>query len=441
MRASKSLSATSYPRDSNRVWQWQGWTVTTHDTARCRVCGQTLTASQPVCPSCGALPELHTERVIITGQRQLALNGDTISLPALLAIVEASVTFWRHQYDHTTGVAREQAAQALRELSQILTSLAHQIAQGRETVRITSRLPAQRHYPLACPFCGRGNRAGARFCVSCGAVLQPPQPILTPLPSLQAQIAGRSHIGQVRQINEDTVYAGAFSRGDEPIGALLLVADGMGGAAAGEVASQLASSAVKTFLQQALNQNLPDDDAGWLALIRLAVQAAHQQVLTAAHTNRQHAGMGTTLTIALTTGRRAYLGHVGDSRAYLITPGTAGESPSWQQLTTDHTIVARLVDIGQLSPEAARSHPQRHILYRSLGANQPLEIDTRIQPLATGDILLLCSDGLYNHVADEELAELAIAHTPAQAAAELIDLANRRGGQDNISVVIARFAD
>jgi len=413
--------------------------VTTQESAQCRRCGHPLGAGQRVCPNCGAVLDIHPERVIVTGERQLALTADTISLRDLLAIVEAGVGFWRQQYEDSSGVAREQAAQALRELSQILANLAQQIAQGRETVRISSHPPSQRRYPLACPFCGRGNRAGARFCVSCGATLQPPRQTPAPPQPLHAQIAVRSHIGQVRQLNEDTAYAGTFSRGDEPLGALLLIADGMGGAAAGEVASQLAAGAVKTFLQRALNETLPGDDESWLALIRAAVHAAHQQVVAAAHTDSRRSGMGTTLTIALTFGRRAYLAHVGDSRAYLITPGGTGEPPSWQQLTTDHTIVARLVDIGQLSPEAARSHPQRHILYRSLGADQPLEADTRALPLAPGDILLLCSDGLFNHVADAEMANLAVAHQPAQATAELIDLANRRGGQDNISVVIARF--
>lgn len=415
--------------------------MATQDIGRCRVCGKAIGTAQQACPHCGTPLAPYPEQVVVTGERQLALTADTISLPDLLAIVEAGVAFWRRRYEHSTGVAREQAAYALRELSQILTSLAQQIAQGRERVQITSRLPAQRRYPLACPLCGRGNRAQARFCVSCGMALRPSQRASVSPPPLQAQIAVRSHVGQVRSLNEDTVYAGTFSRGDEPLGVLLLVADGMGGAAAGEVASQLAAETVKTFLRQALNETLPADEERWLALLRAAAQAAHEQVAAAARTDQRRAGMGTTLTLALAIERRAYLAHVGDSRAYLITPGSINEPPIWQQLTTDHTLVARLVDIGQLSPEAARAHPQRHILYRSLGADQPLQADTRVQPLAPGDILLLCSDGLYNHVTDEELAQLAVAHQPARAATELIELANRRGGQDNISVVLARFTN
>ncbi|WP_322488286.1 protein phosphatase 2C domain-containing protein [Chloroflexus sp.] len=415
--------------------------MATQDIERCRVCGKATGKAQQVCPHCGAPLDPFPERVIVTGERQLALTADTISLHDLLAIVEAGVAFWRRRYESSTGVAREQAAYALHELSHILASLAQQIAQGRETVQITTRLPAQRQYPLACPLCGRGNRSQARFCVSCGAVLQPSRRASIPPPPLQAQIAVRSHIGQVRTVNEDTVYAGAFSRGDEPLGALLLVADGMGGAAAGEIASQIATETVKISLQQALNKALPDHDDDWLALLQAAAQAAHEQVAAVARADQQRAGMGTTLTVALAVGRRAYLAHVGDSRAYLITPGSADEPPAWQQLTTDHTIVARLVDIGQLSPAAARTHPQRHILYRSLGADQPLAADTRAQPLAPGDILLLCSDGLYNHVSDDELARLAVSQPPDRAAAALIELANQRGGHDNISVAIARFSN
>lgn len=414
--------------------------MVTHKRGQCRICGKATGAAQQVCPHCGAPLSVLPEQVIVTGERQLTLTADTISLRDLLVIVEAGVAFWRRQYENSAGVAREQAAQALNELSQILASLAQQIRQGRETVRITTRLPAQRRYPLACPHCGRGNRAGARFCVSCGAALQPPWQA-TPLPPpLQAEIAVRSHIGRVRQMNEDTAYAGRFSLGDEPFGYLLLVADGMGGATAGEVASQLASDTIKSFLQRELNTTLPTTDDGWLSLLRAAVQTAHRDIVAAARSDPQRADMGTTLTLALIIHRRAYIAHVGDSRAYLITPGTGDETPVWHQLTTDHTIVARLVDVGQLGPEEARTHPQRHILYRSLGADQPLEIDTLVQPLATGDVLMLCSDGLFNHVTDEELAQMAIVHEPSLAVSGLIDLANQRGGSDNISIVLARFA-
>ncbi len=414
--------------------------MTTHVQGQCRVCGKTVGATQQVCPYCGALLIPLPEQVIVTGERQLTLTGDTMSIRDLMIIVEAGIAFWRRQYEASTGVVREQAGKALRELSQILASLAHQIGQGRETIRITTRLPAQRQYPLVCPLCGRGNRAGARFCVSCGSPLSAPWQISPPLPPLKTRIAVRSHVGQVRSTNEDTVYAGMFSLGEQqPFAALLLVADGMGGAAAGEVASQLASETIKTFLQQTLNETLPDTDEQWLACLQGAMQAAHERIVAAARADPRRAGMGTTATLALITHRHAYLAHVGDSRAYLITPGTGDEAPVYIQLTTDHTIVARLVDIGQLSPEAARTHLQRHILYRSLGADQPLAIDTHVQPLAAGDVLLICSDGLYNHVTDEELARLALADEPIQAASALIDLANQRGGHDNISVALARI--
>ncbi len=413
--------------------------MTAANSRRCPVCGQAIDPARQTCPHCGTPAPVIPERIALAGDRQLSLSGDTLSLRELLAIVEAGIAFWRRRFEDSEGLAREQAAASLRDLSLILSGLAQQIAQGRETVRITGRLPTQRRYPLACPLCGRGNRANARFCVSCGAALKPPWRPATPPRPLRADIAGRSHTGRVRPINEDSVYAGLFSRGDEPIGLLLLIADGMGGMAAGEVASHMAVETVKTALQVALANDVPASSDQWLAILRAAAQQANERIYAAAQADRQRSGMGTTLTVALASGRSVYLAHAGDSRAYLITPGTTDESPVWQQLTTDHTIVARLVDIGQLSPEAARAHPQRHMLYRSLGAGLQLDIDTRSQPLAPGDILLLCSDGLFTHVGDDEMAHIVARRDPALACADLIALANQRGGDDNISVAIARF--
>jgi protein phosphatase len=149
--------------------------------------------------------------------------------------------------------------------------------------------------------------------------------------------------------------------------------------------------------------------------------------------------MGTTLTLLLVVGSRAHLAHAGDSRAYLVhAEGVADDGLPWLQLTSDHSLVARLVDIGQLDAEEARKHPQRNIIYRALGTQASIETDTSSQPLGVGDCLLLCSDGLTAHVNDDELARMTLAAPePAHACEQLIELANQRGGSDNISVVIA----
>jgi serine/threonine protein phosphatase PrpC len=150
--------------------------------------------------------------------------------------------------------------------------------------------------------------------------------------------------------------------------------------------------------------------------------------------------MGTTITVAVVIGKRAHVAHVGDSRAYLLNAaGVHGEGVTWTQLTHDHTIVARLVDIGQLTADEARTHPQRHMVYRSLGTDPTTDVDTLSQALAPGDVLLLCSDGLVNEVEDVELARIVLEGQSGPRICErLIGLANERGGRDNISVVIAR---
>nr|WP_245860459.1 Stp1/IreP family PP2C-type Ser/Thr phosphatase [Candidatus Chloroploca asiatica] len=381
------------------------------------------------------------EEIALSGGRRLHLAPDTLSLPELLAVVESGVTFWRQRLASTDGVARATAAAAIKDLSQILDSLATQIALGRETVQVTGCLPAQRLFPLPCAICGRGNRASARYCIACGTPLRPDLqtvPRVSPLPRLQ--IASRTDIGMVRPVNEDTFYTGEFTTADDTIGTLLIVADGMGGHQAGDVASTLATTTLKTYLVKALSYGVPTTDAGWHELLQRAVLQANQIVYQHAQTHANQQGMGTTMTVALVVGRRVHLGHVGDSRAYLINPaGVVNEGLPWVQLTTDHSLVARLVDIGQITPAQARMHPQRNVVYRSLGGDPTLEVDTRSHALAPGDTLLLCSDGLVNHVEDEELARMVLnASSVAQACAQLVARANEGGGKDNITVVMAR---
>ncbi len=407
----------------------------------CTTCGAPLAASARYCTRCGAPAGDEPEEVMLPGGRRLRLSADTLSLRELLAVVESGVLYWRQRLESAEGVAREQAAVAIKELSQILDSLATQIAQGREVVRVTGRLPAARQAPRPCPLCGRGNRDEAKYCVACGAPIRPGVRPPTRLPPpLTMTIATRTDVGMARRLNEDTIYAGEFTTADGALGTLLLVADGMGGHQAGDVASALACAAVKAHLTEGLSAGVPADDAAWHALLGAAVAAANREVYDQARQNQAQAGMGTTMTVAVLAGRRAHLAHVGDSRAYLLNPaGVSGESLTWQQLTSDHSLVARLVDIGQITAEEARVHPQRNVVYRSLGGDPTVEVDTASQALAPGDVLLLCSDGLVNHVEDGELARIVFDEPSAARACErLTALANERGGKDNISVVVAR---
>lgn len=408
----------------------------------CTNCGMLLKAGVRFCTRCGAAVAAEAEEIALAGGRRLHLSADTLSLRELLAVVEAGVLYWRRRLESDEGVARERAAAAIKELSQILDSLATQIAQGRETVRVTGHLPPQLLAPQPCSLCGRGNREGAKYCIACGAPLRPGvRPAMTPPAPLSLSIAARSDVGRVRALNEDTFYAGEFARADGAVGTLLLVADGMGGHEAGEVAARLARDGLKQALTAALSVGVPADDTAWHALLRRSVAEANRQIFDHARANPGRRGMGTTLTVAVLAGRRAHLAHVGDSRAYLINAqGLGGEGLTWSQLTMDHSLVARLVDIGQLTPEQARNHPQRNVVYRSLGSDPTVEVDTLSQALAPGDQLLLCSDGLVSHVEDAELVAITLAERSADRACErLVALANERGGTDNISVVLARL--
>jgi PPM family protein phosphatase len=415
--------------------------LTDQGARACTTCGAVLAAGVRYCTRCGAAVAGESEEVALAGGRRLHLSADMLSLRELLAVVESGVLYWRQRLESDEGVARERAAAAIKELSQILDSLATQIAQGRETVRVTGRLPPLREAPRPCPLCGRGNRESANYCIACGAPLRPGLRPVAPPPPLRLSIAARSDVGRVRALNEDTLYAGEFASTDGVLGTLLLVADGMGGHQYGEVAAALARDGLKQALTAALSAVVPADDAGWHELLRQGVAAANRHVYAQAQASPGHHGMGTTLTVAVIIDGRAHLAHVGDSRAYLINPqGLAGEGRTWIQLTTDHSLVARLVDIGQLTPAQARDHPQRNVVYRSLGSDPSVEVDTLSQALAPGDLLLLCSDGLVSHVEDDELARVSLAERSADRACErLVALANERGGSDNISVVIARI--
>ncbi|MCX7790687.1 MAG: Stp1/IreP family PP2C-type Ser/Thr phosphatase [Chloroflexaceae bacterium] len=420
--------------------------MTLQGSPACPMCGAPLAPGARFCVRCGALAfpaAANADEIALSGRQRVQISAGALSLRELLAVVESGVFYWRQRLERADGVAREQAVAAIKDLSQILDNLATQIAQGRETIRITGRLPPRRRAPRPCPLCGRGNRQAARYCMACGAPLHPGQRAEpSRLPARRLAIAARTDRGAVRPVNEDTVYAGEFTAGHSSIGTLLVVADGMGGHQAGDVASSLAVATLKQALTDALNASLPEDDQAWHALLRGAVQEANRQVYAQARADAARRGMGTTLTVAVVTETRAHLAHVGDSRAYLLNPaGVTGEGSIWTQLTIDHTLVARLVDIGQLTPEQARVHPQRHMLYRSLGTDPVTEVDVLSQALAAGDVLVLCSDGLVNHVDDGELARIVL-ETPGEdlACERLIALANERGGQDNISVVIARIS-
>jgi PPM family protein phosphatase len=224
---------------------------------------------------------------------------------------------------------------------------------------------------------------------------------------------GLSHRGRRRRHNEDAYVV-------QP--PLFAVADGMGGAKAGEVASALAADAV---------QESGNDGESGEARVAALIEEANRRVFRRASEDREASGMGTTMTVALVEGDEVAIGHVGDSRAYLIRDGRL------EQLTDDHSLVAELVRSGKLTPEEAETHPQRSVITRALGTEADVDVDTFSVRSAPGDLFLLCSDGLTSMVDDETILD-AVERNRAdleEAAKALINAANRGGGEDNITVV------
>ncbi|MCA1822889.1 MAG: protein phosphatase 2C domain-containing protein [Frankia sp.] len=231
--------------------------------------------------------------------------------------------------------------------------------------------------------------------------------------------AARSHVGMIREGNEDAAYAGPR---------VLAVADGMGGHAAGEVASAVAVASVSSL-------DSGDGDRDLLDALRSAVLEANAQLRDMVAADRDLDGMGTTITALLTDGPRAGLVHVGDSRAYLLRDGKLA------QLTRDHTFVQQLVDEGRIEARDASSHPQRHLMTRALDGRDGLELDLSMREVLPGDRYLLCSDGLSGVVTDDTMAQALGAPDVQQAVDQLVDLALKAGGPDNITCVVAEAID
>jgi protein phosphatase len=227
-----------------------------------------------------------------------------------------------------------------------------------------------------------------------------------------------SDTGRRRRRNEDNYVVAP---------PLFAVADGMGGAQAGEVASRLAASALEG-----------EDSDGLQGLERLdaLIQEANRRIYDRASTDPSASGMGTTMTAALVEGMTVVIGHVGDSRAYLV----RGEQ--MEQLTEDHSLVNELLKSGRLSEEEAHVHPQRSVITRAVGTDPDVDVDGFTIEAEEGDVFLLCSDGLTDMVADEEILELVHRHRDDldRAVKSLVAAANRGGGEDNITAVAFRIS-
>ncbi len=244
------------------------------------------------------------------------------------------------------------------------------------------------------------------------------------------KIFGRSDKGIERVRNEDNLYYRTYNNDF----ALVAVADGMGGHAAGEVASRIAVESLSDFLPVFDDNEEPIDyDAVDLSdKVADIIRSINRNIYLESKVDRSKNGMGTTLTMGLINGQRAVIGHVGDSRVYHLS------GKLMQKVTSDHTVVAEMLKDGRITREEMSNHPRRHMLTRALGTSATVEIDLESVSLEKGDILLFCTDGLTSLVNEEEIKQVITdkAGDPKKAVEFLIALANNRGGFDNITIVI-----
>jgi protein phosphatase len=252
--------------------------------------------------------------------------------------------------------------------------------------------------------------------------------------------AGLSDVGRRRKSNEDSFAIAAEHN-------LFVVADGMGGHAAGEVASRLAVESIERHISGSDPRKEPTVPASFRTVsgeeaslavparrVLNAIRLANQEIVRSVRKDSSMRGMGTTVVIAYIHGGRAFIGSVGDSRAYLV------RGSAIRQLTSDHTFVNEQVRAGTLSASEARRHPARNILTRAVGSQDDVEPDLVEQDLKAGDVILLCSDGLTTMVEDGDILQTVLSHPddPEAGCRALVDLANDRGGDDNVTVVLVR---
>src|SRR4051812_1420594 len=264
--------------------------------------------------------------------------------------------------------------------------------------------------------------------------------------SVRVSVFGKTDLGRARDHNEDTFLVADLSTGNAslqpivrnheigPRGSLFMVADGMGGAAAGELASAMAADLIYRHMITAWAADPSQTAARFAYRMKEAVELANARIYSYARAHPEVRGMGTTVTAAGVYGSDLYLTQIGDSRAYLVRKAEA------IQLTKDQSLMQRLVDAGELTEIEAEQSERRNIILQALGPDPRVKVDLTHQSLRRGDTLIVCSDGLSGLVRREEFADLARQHVdlPALCSA-LIDLANARGGPDNITVVAARF--
>ena len=258
--------------------------------------------------------------------------------------------------------------------------------------------------------------------------IQSSQRAATMQASLTVQVVVKTDLGNIRTNNEDAVLFKKSEDGQKGKGMMMLVADGMGGHLAGEVASNMAVESIsESYFHHSNGSNVSE-------ALKQAFVRANRKILDSASFHEQYKGMGTTCTVLVLEGNKLFYAHAGDSRAYHFRNGIL------TQITTDHTYVQELVNNGSISLEDAETHPQRNILTNAMGTRPELKVDSAQfdTELAAGDRLLVCSDGLYDYFNAKELEQILSGEPLHNVADFLLSEAKRRGGHDNISFILAR---
>lgn len=240
------------------------------------------------------------------------------------------------------------------------------------------------------------------------------------------KFAVKSHTGLVREKNEDSF---SIITGQSGIPVVLVIADGMGGHNSGEIASKMAVDHISSRILEMPSNPAMEDSI--LEFISRLMEEANTRIYSLSSKKGANYGMGTTLITAVAFENKLFIGHAGDSRVYLIRNGRI------ERITTDHSLIEELVRTGTLSRSEADNHPRKNIITRAVGCNESIQIDTYKCDIYDDDIFILCTDGLTNMLSEDEIVEVAeSAPSPEAACEELVDRANKNGGEDNITVII-----
>ena len=259
-------------------------------------------------------------------------------------------------------------------------------------------------------------------------------------------VFGKTDVGQTREHNEDSFVVADLSTGNAtlqpevrphmagPRGSLFMVADGMGGAAAGEIASAMATEEVLAQMQRLWVEGVDRSPSAFARALKQAAKAANTRINSYAAAHPEHRGMGTTATIAGLLQDTIYVAQIGDSRGYIVRDGVG------IQITKDQSLMQKLVEAGELTEEEAEHSERRNIILQALGPEASIKVDLTHQPLRRGDVMVLCSDGLSTQINRDKIAEIVNGEKELpQICKKLIDAANAAGGPDNITVIVARF--